>query len=92
MHHDQNQLRRLFRERYDYFEQMFEAGAVAELVQEFYTDGAVVEGYGLLPQVGKAAITAVFKGARESGLSRMKIQRRCGGRAERRSGLPVHHE
>jgi ketosteroid isomerase-like protein len=73
MDHDQNQLRRLLRERYDYFERMFEAGAIAELVQEFYTDDAVVDGYGISPQVGKAAITAIFNGAREAGFSRLKI-------------------
>lgn len=68
-----SELERVFRERLDYFERMFEAGAIEELVGDFYTDNAVVEGYGMPPQVGKAAITAAFSGARDAGLARIKV-------------------
>jgi ketosteroid isomerase-like protein len=62
-----------FRERYDYFERMFAEGAIAHLVSDFYTDDAVVEGYGMPPQVGKTAIANAFTAARDAGLSTIKI-------------------
>lgn len=68
-----SELEKLFRERLDYFEHMFEMGAIEELVGNFYTDDAVVEGQGMPPQVGKAEITAAFAGARDAGLSRIKV-------------------
>jgi ketosteroid isomerase-like protein len=64
----------IFRSRYDYFEEMFAKGAIRELVDEFYTDDAVVEGYGMPKQVGKAAITAAFAGARDAGLRTISIK------------------
>lgn len=66
-------LAQLFRERYDYFERMFERGEIEVLVNEFYIDNAVVEGYGMAPQVGKAAIAQAFKAARDTAFARIKI-------------------
>jgi ketosteroid isomerase-like protein len=67
-------LAQLFRERYDYFERMFEQGDIELMVNEFYTDNAVVEGFGMAPQVGKAAIAQAFKAAREGAFARIQIK------------------
>lgn len=63
----------IFRSRFDYFERMFAAGDIGPLVEDFYTEDAVVEGFGMPSQVGKRAITAAFEGARSAGLSEIKI-------------------
>ena len=55
----------LLRDRLDYFQDMFAAGKIGELVDDFYTDDAVVEGTGMPPIVGKAAIAEGFIAARK---------------------------
>lgn len=61
------------RARLDYFEEMFASGDIETLADNFYTEDAVVEGYGMSPQVGRRAIVEAFQGARSAGLSRIKV-------------------
>lgn len=61
------------RARLDYFEERFAAGDLETLANNFYTEDAVVEGYGMAPQIGRRAIVAAFEGARSAGLSRIKV-------------------
>ncbi len=49
-----------FRDRPDYFETLFGDGRIAELIDSFYTEDAVVEGPGLPIQRGCEAIKAIF--------------------------------
>lgn len=53
-------------QRLAYFCEMFDANRVDELVDNFYTEDAVVEGPGLPVQKGLAAIKAIFGEARKS--------------------------
>ena len=61
------------RARLDYFEQRFAAGDLETLAENFYTEDAIVEGYGMPPQIGRRAIAAAFKDVRSAGLSRIKV-------------------
>lgn len=72
---EQNErLTKAFRDRYDVFEKMFADGAVRELVDDFYTDDAIVEGHGMPKQKGKEAISKAFLAAKEAGLSTISIR------------------
>ena len=61
------------RARLDYFEETFAAGEMETLAENFYTEDAVVEGYGMPPQIGRRAIAAAFDGASSAGLTRIKV-------------------
>jgi ketosteroid isomerase-like protein len=67
------ELAKELRARLDYFEEMFAAGDMETLAKNFYTEDAVVEGYGMPPQTGRRAIAAAFDGARSAGLTRIKV-------------------
>ena len=62
---DTNVLEAHFRDRLDYFETLFGEDRIAELVDSFYTEDAVVEGPGLPIQRGREAIKAIFGEARK---------------------------
>lgn len=46
------------------FGQMFRAGRIEEMVAQFYTEDAILEGQNLSPQRGRKAIEQVFEEAR----------------------------
>ncbi len=53
-----------FQLKCDLFRQKFERGDIGDMVEFFYAEDAVLEGPGLLPQVGREAIRAIYEDVR----------------------------
>ncbi|MES1985913.1 MAG: nuclear transport factor 2 family protein [Pseudomonadota bacterium] len=63
---DPNTLEAHFIARLQYFMHMFGEGRINELVDDFYTEDAVIEGPGLPQQTGHEALKAIFSEAAKS--------------------------